>query len=183
MTVSKNKDGSSLLSDLTNNNKTETWGTDSEGSTAEIDVDIAVTGEENKNEAFSLFNFASDNSNVEWSIVKYQVYPGGINYQVGTYHLNEQSKAGSYSPGFSTLPTGVTPLGISHSHPGQRTATARAESLAGDRGVSRTYFNKYGNVPYNIYFPDNRTETRMSLPKNPLSRGVIVKNGLRRSKF
>ncbi|WP_299213764.1 DUF6443 domain-containing protein [uncultured Dokdonia sp.] len=182
--VSKDADGGSILKDLSEVSSTKQWGVDSEGTTVDVNLNAAIADESSKDDIFNVFQFAADNSNVEWSVNKFADGDGNINYQIGTYNLNENSRAGAFSPGTESLPNGSAPLGIVHSHPGQPTATAREESLFGDRGAGRNYLNKYGaNNPYLIYFPDNNTTSRIGLPKNSQSKGATVKRGLRNFKF
>ena len=90
VTINKEEDGSSILSQLSDNTRTETRAVGNDA-TEKVDVDIAVTDEKNKNDVFKVFKFAADNSNVEWSVGKIEYEGLGINYQIGTYHKNDLS--------------------------------------------------------------------------------------------
>ncbi|GAA4272780.1 DUF6443 domain-containing protein [Aquimarina gracilis] len=176
VTVNKEEDGSSILSQLSDNTRTETWAVGNDA-TEEVDVDIAVTDEKNKNDVFKVFKFAADNSNVEWSVGKIEYEGLGINYQIGTYHKND------LSPGIQNSKIG-NPLGLLHSHPNQPTAKDRSESLFGDKYVGRSFLRRNGSsLPYLIYFPDTKSTTKIGLPKNSPSNGVTVKRGLKNYKF
>ena len=175
VTISKEDDGSSILSQLANNDITQIRST-GQDTTEEIDVDIAVTDESNRNDVFNVFKFAADNTDVEFSVGKIN-YPGlGTNYQIGTFHLD------NLSPGIKNSKIG-NPLGLIHSHPNQPTAQDRTESLFGDEFVGTSFIRKHGaNTPYLIYFPDNKSTVRIVPPKNSSRRrGTSVPSN--RSKF
>ncbi|WP_101450496.1 RHS repeat-associated core domain-containing protein [Aquimarina sp. MAR_2010_214] len=167
VTVGKESDGSSIVSDLANNMTTEQY--DDYGITKERSVSIAVTDEKNKNDVFKVFKFAADNSNVEWSVGKINYQGLGTNYQIGTYHERH------LSPGIRNSKIG-SPLGLLHSHPNQLTNSERNESLGGDTSVSTNFLRRYGaNKPYLIYFPSTQNTTRLLLPREDFLIGSTVR--------
>ncbi|WP_271769223.1 JAB-like toxin 1 domain-containing protein [Aquimarina algiphila] len=175
VTVNKDSEGNSLVSDLANNGKTQQY--DDYGTTKEREVNIAVTDEKNKNDVFNLFKFVADNSNVEWSVGKIEYQGLGTNYQIGTYHDS------NLSPGVKNGSLGNV-LGLVHSHPNQNTAQERRESIGGDTGVSTRFLTKHGsNKPYLIYFPSTQSTTRLRLPKEDFLRGRAVRRSNSSYKF
>ena len=176
VTVSKNQDGSSIVSDLANNGTTEQY--NDYGTMKDRDVNIAVTDASNKNDAFNVFKFVSDNSNVEWSIGKIEYAGLGTNYQIGTYHMD------NLSPGVRNASMG-TVLGLMHSHPNENTNKGRMESLFGDNSVGRNFLNNYGkNTPYQVYFPSTGSATKIQLSNNPAYPNAVThKNGIKTLSF
>lgn len=141
VTINKNKDGSSMLSDLSNSSI------------------ITVPGSQ-KNDLFNVFGFLADNSIVEWSVIKYELMPDSPDYQLGTFRndYNSPKLTGYRSKGKW--------LGMVHSHPNQPTDRDRLESVFGDNDVGTKYLTKYGaNKPYLIYFPNNKTTSKIGLGK------------------
>jgi RHS repeat-associated protein len=115
---------------------------------------------ENKNTAFKTFKFLANNSNVEWSVVKYEMMPGSPDYQIGTYFR------GDLSPTLNGYRTKGKWLGMIHSHPNEPTKKGRKESYYGDNDVGTQYLTKYGrNKPYFIYFPNTGKSFKMGLTK------------------
>ncbi|QMU66577.1 MAG: hypothetical protein GKR88_21305 [Flavobacteriaceae bacterium] len=164
VTVSKNEDGTSVVSELADSNL-ENKKLDSKFLFST--KTIANFGEKLKDDVFNVFKFASDNSVREWSVVKSSVN-GEVNYQLGTYHKH------NYAPGFNGKGTF---LGLLHSHPNQPTARDRTESLYGDLSIGAKYLRKHGkNLPYLIYFPDSGTTTKIRADKKPI-------RGLKNFKF
>ncbi len=111
-------------------------------------LDLAVTG--SKKEAWRVFQFVADNSNVEWSIMKFKYHPNNFTgYQIATYHLSNNAVAGEFSPGFK-FGGFAEWLGSCHSHPNEKDVW---KSMDYDVRVGHTYQYQYGtNKPYHIYF-------------------------------
>lgn len=167
VTVSKNSEGNSLVSDLANNGTTEQY--DDYGTTKERNVNIAVTDEKNKNDVFKLFKFVADNSNVEWSVGKISYQGLGTNYQIGTFHDT------NLSPGVRNSKIGNV-LGLLHSHPNQPTSRDRSESIGGDTSLSTSFLKRHGSdKPYLIYFPNTQNTSRLMLPKESFLVGSAVR--------
>ncbi len=127
-------------------------GSTEEDITLSIKTNIAITS--NKESAFKLFKFVTDNSYVEWSINKFQVN-NYIGYQIGTYHLGPYNMQGLYSDAFSPSLFYIHPsfkiLGTMHSHPLEQNPY---ESMWGDLQIGHQFHKKYGiDKPYYIYFP------------------------------
>ena len=178
VTVGQYNDGSSIISDLSDKNSVTVTQSTGQDTTRDIDSNITHTDGGRKDDVFNVFKFASDNSNVEWSLHKFSVMDGTSNYQIGTYHLSD------LSPGFSNQGVG-TWLGGIHSHPGQNTLKDRNESLFGDKYVGRSYLKKYGgNLPYQVYFPSTGRASRIGLSKDPLfPNAVTIKSGIKKYQF
>ncbi len=178
VTVNQHADGSSVISDLSvDNAKVETVA-NGQDSTKERTSNITHTN--NADDAFNIFKFVADNSNVEWSLHKFTIDNGSsFLYQIGTYH------DGFESPRFDNQGIG-TWLGGIHSHPRTRgNAADRRESLDGDLSVGRSYLRKYGgNLPYLTYFPSTGKASRIGLSNDPLRPdGVTIKNEISNYRF
>ena len=173
VTVNKDSDGSSVISDLSSENSVKSAMSTGQDTVEEITINTAETS--SQNDAFSVFKFASDNSNVEWSLHKSMGANGNTGYTLGTYHLND------LSPGFDNLGGTRSWLGGIHSHPNQNTQFERSESIYGDAYYAKKYFNKYGeNKPYDIYFPNTGGSVRLSNPKEShLKKSRIMKKSFK----
>jgi RHS repeat-associated protein len=149
VTIDKNKDGSSILSDLSSNSI------------------ITVPGSQ-KNDLFKTFGFLADNTKVEWSVIKYELMPDSPDYQLGTFRNDDSS------PQLTGYRSKGKWLGMVHSHPNQPTNQDRLDSVYGDNDVGTRYLTKYGaNKPYLIYFPDNKTTSKIRLGKPAFGRRTI----------
>lgn len=177
VTVNQHADRSSVISDLSlDNAKVETVAT-GEDTTKERTSNITHTN--NTNDAFNVFKFVANNSNVEWSLHKFTIDNNFSSlYQIGTFHERY------LSPGFDNQGVGMW-LGGIHSHPNTNTVKGRSESLFGDRSVGRSYLRKYGgNLPYLIYFPSTGQASKIGLSNDPLRPdGVTIKNNISNYKF
>jgi len=110
----------------------------------------ATRGESSQTDLFKIFNFASQNSDVEWSLYRLNI-DGETQFNIGTYGNN------SLSPGGSRFDSSQLVAGI-HSHPG--IPTTRSEeigSLAGDIMNTTGFINRNGQAPglKYIYFPNS----------------------------
>ena len=175
VTVDKQKDGSSVVSDLADNKVSSKYleADDIERTASET---IAVAGESSKDDVFKVFKFAADNSNVEWSVNKLSVN-GSNRYQIGT------NFSGNYSPGYKGVGKW---LGMVHSHPNEPTSKGRSESLYGDLSVGANYLSKYGKkLPYLVYFPNTGKTTKMRTGKTATGKTAAKKpiRGLKNFKF
>ncbi|HET8885644.1 MAG TPA: DUF6443 domain-containing protein [Salinimicrobium sp.] len=158
VTTKVNENGSSLASDLAHNSVNITHGA---GGDQEFDRDmfIGVTDGSNKTEAFNTFKFLADNSNVEWSIVKFETTAGKDGYQIATYGLDGSTTGVNDSNGMEYAPKlqdrSAIYKGIMHSHGTDLNIQDRNESLSdqGDRGTAWQYQKNYGNFPYQVYHP------------------------------
>jgi RHS repeat-associated protein len=179
VTVSKQKDGSSILSDLSESKVTNTYlDADDIERTSSSSI-ITVSGSQ-KDDLFKVFGFLADNSNVEWSVNKYELMPGSPDYQLGTYHNS------NLSPGLTGYRQAGKWLGMVHSHPNQPTATDRTQSLYGDLSVGASYLSKYGkNLPYLVYFPNTGNTAKMRVGKTATGKTAAKKpiRGLKNYKF
>lgn len=178
VTVKKHADGSSVISDLSVcNMKVETV---AHGNDSTKERTSNITHTNNADDAFNVFKFVADNSNVEWSLHKFTIDHGSsFLYQIGTYH------DGYISPGFDNQGVG-TWLGAIHSHPRARGGVKdRRESLFGDFDRASRYLNKYGrSLPYLTYFPSTGKASRISLSNDPLfPNGVTVKDNISNFRF
>ncbi|QCD61907.1 JAB-like toxin 1 domain-containing protein [Tenacibaculum maritimum] len=176
VTVSKNKDGSSIVSNLADS-YTETKYLDSDDIERTSRKSSTRTHEGKKNEVFSVFKFVAENSNVEWSVNKYEIMPNSPDYEIGTYHR------GDLSPGFNGLGDWK---GMIHSHPNEPTAKGRTESLYGDLSVGANYLAKYGKkLPYLVYFPQTKRVAKMRVGKTVTGKVAAKKpiRGLKNIKF
>jgi hypothetical protein len=70
-------------------------------------LSTAIRGEDSQNDLFKIFNFASNNTNVEWSLTRANINMFGI----GTYHNQ------SLSPGYVGLFKAENVVAEIHSHP------------------------------------------------------------------
>jgi len=110
-----------------------------------------------KNEVNKIFDFAAQNSNVEWGLIGFNDNNGNFNYQIGTLGLGDLEG----QLGFSSSPSLPRSMGQGlysiHSHLGEYGYQSRLESVDGDKGVGPQYLNN-GYRSYQIYFPsDNKT--------------------------
>lgn len=148
-----------------------------EDSTKDVSTNIAITDAKNKSDAFNVFRFMADNTSVEWSLGKISYQGLGTNYQLGTFHMDD------LSPGVRNSEIG-TVLGLIHSHPSPKSVAQKNESLFGDRYVGRQFLNRNGrNIPYLIYFPFDKSTTRIGLPKNSNPNEVTIDHNVKNSKF
>ena len=112
---------------------------------------VNVDGE-SQNDIYKLFQFASDNTNVEWSVFRGNAN-GNEKFSIGTYQNS------TLSPGYSEQ--GFELSGVisgAHSHPSIGTSfKEEIGSMYGDRGNTQRHVNKYGESPYekHVYFPDS----------------------------
>lgn len=178
VTVSKNTKGQSILSKLANSKITNTY-IDADDITRKNSNSIITVEGSQKNELFKVFGFLADNSNVEWSVQKYELMPGSPDYQLGTYYNS------NLSPGLKGYRALGKWLGSVHSHPDQNTHKDREESIYGDRDIGTRQLEKHGkNLPYLIYFPSTKKTTRIRLGKNAIGgRAAKVRRGLSNYKF
>ncbi len=182
VTVNQYGDGSSLISDLSiDKADVQTWeiGTEIDPPTEKVNVNITHTDGSKQDDAFNVFKFVADNSNVEWSLHKFGLSDGSSRYQLGTYHKDD------LSPGFDTQ-NGGDWLGAIHSHPNiKNTFSARLNSLYGDRSVGSSYLKKYGrNLPYLIYFPSSGKVSKIkSLNNELIPDAVSTKHNIKNYKF
>ncbi len=161
---------------MANNNKTETWA-NGEDSTMEVTTSSAAVDEKDKNEIFKVFNFAANNTNVEWSLGKISYQGLGTNYQLGTFHMDD------LSPGLNNWRIGKI-SGMIHSHPKPGTEKEKVDGLYGDMSVGHQFLNRNGeNTPYLIYFPFDKSTTRIGLPNNSSSSGVTIDHNIKNPKF
>jgi len=175
VTVDKQKDGSSVVSDLADNKVSSKY-LDADDIERTASETIAVAGESSKDDVFKVFKFAADNSNVEWSVNKLSVN-GSNRYQIGT------NFSGNYSPGYKGVGKW---LGMVHSHPNEPTSKGRSESLYGDLSVGANYLSKYGKkLPYLVYFPNTGKTTKMRTGKTATGKTAAKKpiRGLKNFKF
>ena len=148
-----NNDGTSLVSRLSHSGKTLKYAISNEVDSPIIESNsyIGYSDANSKDEAFSVFKYVADNSEVEWSLQKFKNDNGSVGYQLGTYGFGGRKQDGGfkYSPG---LKQGIG-LGATHSHPGEYTLKDRLESLYGDQSVGQKYKLNNNNSTYQIYFP------------------------------
>ncbi|WP_035090132.1 JAB-like toxin 1 domain-containing protein [Aquimarina macrocephali] len=109
----------------------------------------ATRGEKSQNDIFKIFNFAANNSNVEWSVARANVN-GENQFGIGTYHNR------SVSPGYVGLFDAKNVISEIHSHP-NIPATSQEErgSLLGDSWRRTSLSNKGINFSYYTYFPNS----------------------------
>ena len=120
---------------------------------------------DSKNDLFKVFKFASDNSNVEFSLAKLD-FGGTTLYNLSTYHNTE------VSPGENGV-LGGTLKGLLHSHPNIQTyldkngninwGLSQLKSLGKDGNIVRRNQITY---PYNIYFPQTKKTMGLKFNKN-----------------
>lgn len=94
-------DGSSIVSDLAHSVKTKRYGTSEIGGpTFTANKYIAYADGSEKNEVNKIYDFAAQNSNVEWGLIGFNDNYGNFNYQIGTLGLGDlEGQLGySYSP-------------------------------------------------------------------------------------
>lgn len=109
----------------------------------------ATRGESSQNDIFKIFNFAANNSNVEWSVTRANV-DGENLFGIGTYHNS------SVSPGYVGLFDVKNVVSEIHSHPNIPTSSREERgSLLGD-SWRRTSLSRRGiNFSYYTYFPNS----------------------------
>ena len=125
--VSKNAKGESVLSELATKRDEKDY-----------NGNYAVTG--NKQEAFKVFKFAADNSNVEWNLEGYRTKSGSNEYFIGTSHEIDNASSSYRMERFNELDM-VFDL---HSHPGY------GNLEEGTRGAS-DYDKRYINGRYDRF--------------------------------
>jgi RHS repeat-associated protein len=123
---------------------------------------ISKASTTNSNDAANIFIFASDNSKVEWTVVKYSGDKGSDNYMIATWHSPD------WSPGSALL--GITESSVRssiHSHPGIATNNKSESQSMGsviegkaDGDLARSnqrYVNNGMKEPYPsyVYFPNS----------------------------
>ncbi|MCF6350195.1 MAG: hypothetical protein L3J23_04075 [Flavobacteriaceae bacterium] len=153
----KGKNDSTLISDLVKNKISYTYLNQDDIEQTHNETTATVV---NKSLVFKFFKFAADNSDVEWSVNKYEIMPNSPDYQIGTFFLN------NLSPSLRGYRSNSKWLGMVHSHPNELTLNDRLDSLFGDLDVGTGYLERNGkNLPYLIYFPDTETATKIRLGK------------------
>jgi hypothetical protein len=109
----------------------------------------AVRGEGSQDDLFKVFNFAANNSNVEWSLYRANV-EGSDMFGLGTYHNP------TVSPGATGMFTQSQIVAGIHSHPNiPTTMSAELDSMGGD-SMSRIGLSNRGlNYSYYTYLPNS----------------------------
>ncbi|UII76011.1 hypothetical protein LV716_17360 [Flagellimonas sp. HMM57] len=116
----------------------------------ELNFRDVTRGEDNQSSLFKVFNFAANNSNVEWSLYRLNI-DGTTKFNLGSYGNR------TLSPGGSKFDKSQWVAGI-HSHPNIPTTTIREiGSMYGDRSRSQTQIRRNGQaagLKY-VYFPNS----------------------------
>lgn len=129
--------------------------------TDENGISQATTSAETT-EALGVMKYAADNTDVEWSVQRYDM-GSGEKYTIATMHDED------HSPSYATFGIPISTMRASvHSHPGVKTTVKAERSSIGytsdgsgggtsDWQKSIRRYNKYGKDPYSnyVYFPES----------------------------
>jgi len=109
-------------------------------------LSTAIRGEGSQDDLFKIFNFAANNTNVEWSLTRANINMFGI----GTYHNQ------SLSPGYVGLFKAKDVVAEIHSHPNIPTSLKEEKgSLLGDSWRRNSLTKKDVDFLYYTYFPNS----------------------------
>jgi len=96
----------------------------------------------------------------------YTAMPGFIEYQVGTFHVNDRAPTLTFR--FAKLISSI------HSHPNQGSEEERTNSLYGDKGLSLARFKAWGaNINFYIYFPETGETTQLEYKGEFIGRSQV----------
>ena len=162
----ENAEDNTLISDVAES--TRTYNTEnSEGVKSEWKKTLTTTS--SKEDAFKVFNFVANNSNVEWSLHKFNVSNANVDlYQIGSFHNP------GVSPAFEFSNIGEW-RGMIHSHPTSITLKERLSGLPYDSGVAVDYQKRYGKYPYYVYFPSIKKASSIKWVKDAVGSDKVRK--------
>jgi RHS repeat-associated protein len=165
-----NKNSVQVSKDVLSSKITESVKTrDSNGNPSSAQVEVFTAFGDKQSTEF--FEFASKNSDVEWTQVKATV-DGAQGYEqvnyIGTSHTDGNDASQSFISSF--VPNGVTVREANHNHPNNTTTVSQ-----GDINVATKVQSRFPNATFNIFSPGNSQYTPYNMFSVPgLLKEIII---------